>query len=94
MYQVRRHVWNAAEVHILDSCVKVLVLGICARKAEFSLQRNIVCQPSLKTLVNRILRWIDEVIDEFQLVVVSSCLRSGIFPGTPGTDLRFFCSQV
>ena len=66
----RRHIRDVAEIHILDSCVKVLVLRISARKAEFCLQRNIVCQSSLKTLFDRILRRIDEIVNEIQLVVV------------------------
>ena len=46
------------------------MLGIGAGKAEFCLQRNIVCKSSLKTLLNRILRRINEVVDKFELVIV------------------------
>ena len=66
----RRHVRDIAEIHILDPGIEVLVLWIGARKAEFCLQRNIVCKSSFKTFVDRILRRVDEVVNELQLVVV------------------------
>ena len=70
----RCHVRNIAEIHILDPCVEVLVLRISARKAEFCLQRNIVGKPSLKTLLDRILGRVDEIVDKLELVVVPRIL--------------------
>ena len=47
---------------------------ITARKAEFCLQRDIVCEPPFKTFFNRILRRIDEIIDELKHIVVPRIL--------------------
>ena len=46
------------------------MLGISARKAEFCLQRNIVGKSSFKTLFDRILGRINEIVDELELVIV------------------------
>ena len=46
------HVGDVPEVYVLHAGVKVLVLRVRAGKAEFCLQRNIVCESSLKTLLN------------------------------------------
>ncbi len=70
----RRHVRDIAEVHVLHSRVKILVLRVGARKAEFRLQRDIVCQSPVQTLLDGILRRVDEVIDELQFVVVPRIL--------------------
>ena len=67
----RGHVRDASQINVLDFRVEILMLGICAGKAEFCLQRNAVSESSLKTLLDRILRRIDEIVDELQPIVVS-----------------------
>ena len=70
----RCHIRDIAEIYVLYSRVKILVFRITARKAEFCLQRNIVCESSFKTFFNRILRRIDEIIDELKHIVVPRIL--------------------
>ena len=77
------HVRDVAQIYVLYSGVEILMLRIRAGKAEFCLQRNVVGQSSLKTLFNRILRRIDEIIDELQLVVVA-----GVF------DWKYFLEDL
>ena len=75
----RSHVGDVAQVHVLHLGVEILVLRVGARKAEFCLQRNTVRQASLKTFLNRILRRIDKVVDELQLVAVPHILDGEYF---------------
>ena len=50
------------------------MLRIGARKAEFRLQRNAVRDPSVKTLLDRVLRRIDEIIYKLEFIVVPCIL--------------------
>ena len=44
---------------------------VTARKAEFCLQRNTVSLSSFQTLFDRILRRVNEIINELELVVIA-----------------------
>ena len=65
---------NGDKMGMLATVINSLGLAMAIRsagvEAEFSLQRNIVCQSSLKTLINRILRRINEIVDELELIAV------------------------
>ena len=50
------------------------MLRIVARKAEFRLERDVVSKSSFKTFVNRILRRINEIVDELELIAVPCVL--------------------
>ena len=50
------------------------MLRIRAGKAEFRLQRDVVCQASVKTFLDGVLRRVDEVVDKLQLVAVPRVL--------------------
>ena len=70
----RRHVRDVAQIHVLYPRVKVLVLGIGAREAEFRLQGDIVREAPFKAFLDRILGRIDEIVDEAEFVVVPRVL--------------------
>ena len=67
----RSHIWDIAQIHVLDSRVEVLVIRVAAGKAEFCLQRHVVGVASFKTFFDRILWRLDEIVNELELVVVS-----------------------
>ena len=69
------HVWNSTEVHILHNGFEIFVLRIGAIKFQFCLKRHAVCQPTVKTLFNRVSWWVNKVIQEFKHEVVS-CIRN------------------
>ena len=47
------------------------MLRIAARETEFCLQRDIVCEPSLKAFIDCVLWRIDEIVDKLELIVIS-----------------------
>ncbi len=50
------------------------MLRISARKAEFRLQRYVVRIASVKTLFDRVLRRVDEIIYKLEFIVISCIL--------------------
>ena len=66
----RRTLEDIQKLRFVVLLAEIFVVRIAAGKAELCLQRDIVCQPSFKTLFNRILGRIDKIIDEFKFVVV------------------------
>ena len=71
----RRHVGDVPQIDVLDAGVEILVVRVRAGQTEFRFQRNVVGKTALQALLDGILRGIDEIIDEFELVVVSRILN-------------------
>jgi hypothetical protein len=70
----RGHVGDVPQIDVLNPRVKVLVLGVGARKTEFRLERDVVGKSALQAFLDRILGRIDEIIDEAEFVVVPRVL--------------------
>jgi hypothetical protein len=70
----RSHVGDVSQIDVLNPRVKVLVLGVGARKTEFRLQRDVVGKSALQAFLDRVLGRIDEIIDEAEFVVVPRVL--------------------
>jgi len=70
----RSHIGDVAQIDILNAGIKILVVRVSAFEAELSLQRNIVGESSFKAFFNRVLRRVDEVVDELENVVVPGIL--------------------
>ena len=65
------HVWNRAEIYVLNCGVEVLMVGIRAIQLQLSLQRHTVGEPSFKTLIDRIARRVDIIIEKLQYEIVA-----------------------
>ena len=70
----RSHVGDVAQIDVLDAGVEIFVIRVGAGKAEFRLEGNVVGESAFKALFNRILRRVDEVVYELELVIVSGVL--------------------
>jgi hypothetical protein len=90
----RCHIRDVAEIHVLNPGFETLVVGVGAGQAELGLQRNVVCETSIKTLFDRILGRIDEIVDKIEPVIVSgvfnrknfleNLIESFVFPAVRG----------
>ena len=70
------HIGNRTEVHILNDDTEIFVLVVRAVKLEFGFQGNAVRQPALQTLLDRVARRVDIVVDELQNEIVPG-IRNG-----------------
>ena len=64
------HIRDIAQIYVLYLRLKVLVLRVAAGKAEFGLEGNLICHAPFKAFLYGVLRRIDEIVDEFELVIV------------------------
>ena len=70
------HIRDWTEIHILNCCVEVLVVGVRAIKLELSLQRHTICETATQTFIYRIARGIDIIIKKLQdKVITGVCNR-------------------
>ena len=65
------HIRNRAQEHILNHCAEVLMIRISTIQFQLSLQRYAIGQTTLKTLVNRVTRRVDIVIQELKNEVIT-----------------------
>ncbi len=70
----RSHIRDVPQIYVLNPGVEILVFGIRAGKAKLGLERDIVGQSSVKTLFDRVLRRIDEIVDKLKLIAVPRVL--------------------
>ncbi len=64
------HVRNRPEIHVLHDNAEILVLVVRTIKFQLGLQRDAVCQPAFQTLLDRVTRRVDIIIDELQNEIV------------------------
>ena len=55
------------------------MVGVCTVQFKFRLQGHTVGQPALKTLFNRVTRWVDIIIEKFENEVVASVGNREVF---------------
>ena len=67
----RCHVRDSSQINVLDYSIKILMLRICTVKFQFCLQWNAVSKTSIKALVHRIARWINEIVYKLQNKIVT-----------------------
>ena len=67
-----RHIRDRTEEHILNDRIKILMLGIRTIQFEFSLQRHTIRKTTLQTLLHRVARRVDIIIQKLKNEVVAS----------------------
>ena len=75
----RSHIRDRTQIYILNNSIKVFVIGVCTIKLQFSFQGNTISQSTFQTIINRIVRRIDIVIEELEHEVVTSICNREIF---------------
>ena len=66
----RRHIRNGSEIDILHHRIEILVFRVRTVQLQFGLQRHAIGQTALQTLVDRVSRRVDIVVDELQHEVI------------------------
>ena len=65
------HIWDSTKEHILNKCTEILMIRISTIQFHLSLQRYTICKTTLQTLINRIARRVDIVIQELKNEIVT-----------------------
>ena len=73
------HIRDRTEINILNSCVEILVIGVCAREFKFSLQRHKIGKTSLQAFINRISWGVNIIVKELEFEAVAGVFDGEIF---------------
>ena len=66
------HVRDCTQEYILDKSTEILMVRIRTIQLHLSLQRYAICKPSLQTLIDRIARRVNIVIQELKNEIITS----------------------
>ena len=75
----RSHIRNRSQIHILNHCVKIFVIGVGTIKLQFSFQRYTICQATFQTIINCIVRRINIVVKELEHEVIACISYREVF---------------
>lgn len=78
------HIWDRAEVHVLDHGFEILVVGVGAVEFEFGFKGYTISETAFEALFNGIARRVDIVVDKLEHERVASVDYREIF----GKDLE------
>lgn len=73
------HVGNIAQKYLLFDSLEILIVGVVARKPQFGLEGHGVGEPTVDTLIYRVLGRVDGVVDEVQHEVLPRVADGEVF---------------
>ncbi len=72
------HIGNRAQIDIRNNGIEILMIGIFATQAQFSLKRHAVGKTALNALLDRIAGRVDTIIQESQSKTIAGILNGEI----------------